>query len=123
PFPADLDLANFQMLSGQGLSPVNFQRYDTVQFNGVPISSNSTGMVHSEQMLGLDGPIKIVPAGKGKSDLLQNDSKLDLHCVCVVERLGGELEGLWIGDLLPGQSVPLITTHLPSEKRPFEAER
>jgi hypothetical protein len=123
PFPADTNLADFRLLSGQVLKPVNFQRYDNVQFNGMPVSSNSTGMVHSEQMLSLDGPIKFVAAGKDKTKLLQNDSKLDLHCVCVVERDGDELEGRWIGDLLPGQSVPITTARLASGKRPFAAER
>ncbi len=42
PFPANL---NFQMLIGQGVTGVNFQRYDDVRLVGLPISSNSTGMV------------------------------------------------------------------------------
>jgi hypothetical protein len=125
PFPADTNAADFQLLSGEGLSPVNFQRYDTVQLNGLPISSNSTGMVHSEQMLGLDGPIKLV-AAKGKAEslkTLENQSKMYLHSACVVERVGAELKGRWIGELLPGQSVPLTTAPLASDKRPFGEER
>jgi hypothetical protein len=122
PFPADMVASDFQLLSGQGLSPINFRRYDSVQLNGIPVSSNSTGMVHSEQMLALDGPIQIASAA-AKRDQLENNSKMDLHSVCVVRRVGSELEGRWIGDLLPGQSVPLTISHLPSEKRPFGDER
>ena len=122
PFPAGADASNFQLLSGQGITPVNFRRYDTVQLNGLPVSSNSTGMVHTEQMLPLDGPIQIVtPAGKGEQ--IENRSNMNLHSVCIVERVGNELEGRWIGDLLPGQSIPLVKSHLPADKRPFVDQR
>ena len=122
PFPADMIASDFQLLSGQRLSPINFRRYESVQLNGIPVSSNSTGMVHSEQMLALDGPIQItsIPA---KGDQLENRSSMDLHSVCVVERVGSELKGCWIGDLLSGQSLPLMTSHLPADKRPFVDER
>jgi hypothetical protein len=122
PFPADMVASDFQLLSGQGLSPINFRRYDSVQLNGIPVSSNSTGMVHSEQMLALDGPIQISSMA-AKRDQLENNSKMDLHSVCIVQRVGAELEGRWVGDLLSGQSVPLTISHLPSEKRPFIDER
>jgi hypothetical protein len=122
PFPADMVASDFQLLSGQGLSPINFRRYDSVQLNGIPVSSNSTGMIHSEQMLALDGPIQITSMA-AKRDQLENHSKMDLHSVCIVQRIGGELEGRWIGDLLPGQSVPLTISHLAPDKRPFSDER
>lgn len=122
PFPADTVASEFQLLSGQGLTPINFRRYESVQLNGIPISSNSTGMVHSEQMLALDGPIQITSA-VAKRDQIENKSKMDLHSVCVVERVGSELEGRWIGDLLSGQSLPLTTSHLPAGKPPFADER
>ncbi len=122
PFPADVAASSFQLLSGQGLTPVNFRRYDTVQLNGLPVSSNSTGMVHSEQMLSLDGPIQITqPTGKGEQ--IENRSNMVLRSVCIVERVGAELEGKWIGKLLPGQSVPLIKVHLPADQRPFVDDR
>ena len=73
-------------------------------------------------MLALDGPIQITSAA-AKRDQIENNSKMDLHSVCVVERVGSELEGRWIGDLLPGQSIPLTTSHLPADKRPFADER
>ncbi len=122
PFPAEVAASSFQLLSGQGLTPVNFRRYDTVQLNGLPVSSNSTNMVHSEQMLSLDGPIQITqPTGKGEQ--IENRSNMALRSVCIVERIGGELEGKWIGDLLPGQSVPLSTVPLSMDKRPFVNDR
>jgi hypothetical protein len=122
PFPADVVASNFQLLSGQGITPINFRRYDTVQLNGVPVSSNSTGMVHSEQMMPLDGPIQLT-LSSSKSDQIVNHSNMDLHSACIVERVGSEMEGRWIGNLVSGQSIPLTTTHISADKQPFAAER
>jgi hypothetical protein len=123
PFPAELVASDFQLLSGQSLSPINFRRYESVQLNGVPVSSNSTGMVHSEQMLEMDGTIQIAPSSDANRSQIENNSNMNLHSVCVVERLGSELKGSWIGDLLPGQSLPFNTVRLPADKRAFEGDR
>jgi hypothetical protein len=104
PFPAS---ANFQMLIGQGYPNVDFSRYDNVKLSGLPISSNSTGMVHSEQMVSLDGAIRLGTTQAMGSLQLENQSKLDLRSVCVVKREGDQLHGRWIGRLSPGSSTPL----------------
>ena len=65
---------------------MNFQRYDDVRLVGVPISSNSTGMVHSEQMLALDGAIRLGKSTAQGSMQIENRSKLELHSVCVVRK-------------------------------------
>lgn len=122
PFPTHTSAADFQLLGGEGLTPINFQRYDNVRLAGLPISSNSTGMVHSEQMLPLDGPIRIGQS-VAKRDQIENRSALDLHSVCVIKRKGANLEGRWIGDLLPGQSIPLTAARLPANKVPFADDR
>lgn len=130
PFPSD---NGYQLLSGQGYSSVDFQRYDNVRLAGVPISSNSTGFVHSEQMLTLDGPIRWGRATVGGGSQIENRSKLALSSVCVVrwptsaevQRDRRTFEGRWIGKMPPGQSVP-ITERLPSllsDKPPFAQER
>jgi len=127
PFPSE---STFQLLSGQGLAGINFQRYDMVRLAGLPISSNSTGMVHSEQMFSLDGPIAIGSSGATGSDQIENRSKFELHSVCVVRkpsadevrRNRGQFNGRWIGNLLPGQSAPLSMASI-SQKTPFATER
>jgi hypothetical protein len=104
---------DFQIASWQNLTPVNFQRYDDVRLVGLPISSNSTGMVHGEQMHTLDGAIRMTKPAANGSRQIDNGSKLDLRSACVVYRptaaetkLGrGELEGKWIGELGPGKST------------------
>jgi hypothetical protein len=103
PFPS----SNFQMLSGQGYTNVDFRRYDDVRLTGLPISSNSTGMVHSEQMIELDGAIRTGRSQATGGEQLENSSKFDLRSVCVVRRNGGRLDGCWIGQLPAGRSTPL----------------
>ena len=103
---------------------------------GLPISSNSTGMVHAEQMHTLDGAIRLASAAANGNRQIDNQSKLELHSACVVYRptvaeakLGrGELEGKWIGELGPGQSTT-VTQDWPSllakdsKETPFAKER
>ncbi|HEX3602061.1 MAG TPA: hypothetical protein VHU84_18045 [Lacipirellulaceae bacterium] len=130
PFPSKSD---FQMLIGDNLTNVSFQRYEDVRLIGLPISSNSTGMVHSEQMQTLDGPIRI---GKSKAlgnTQIENHTKLDLHSVCVVRKpteeevkqSKREMEGLWIGELSAGQSAAASDRMptLPDKKITFGEER
>jgi hypothetical protein len=130
PFPSD---ANYQLLAGQGYSTVDYLRYDNVRLAGLPISSNSTGMVHSEQMLTLDGPIRLGQSTARRGAQIENRSMLPLRSVCLVRRPTREereqdrrgLEGRWIGQMLPGQSVALSErmSTLPTDKLPFAQER
>jgi hypothetical protein len=134
PFPSRDE---FQMLIGQGLTPVNFQRYDDVRLVGLPISSNTTGFVHSEQMHALDGAIREGTSTALGTPQIENHSKMELHSVCVVRKpthaeataedksKRRTFEGRWIGDLLPGQSAATAKrmSDLQSpDKKPFFAE-
>jgi hypothetical protein len=100
-----------------------------VRLNGVPISSNSTGMIHSEQILTLDGPIRIGHSTATGGEQIENRSKLQLDSVCVVMRPPDDgkpetveqLEGMWIGQLLPGNSFPK-PRHM-TGKPPFAEDR
>jgi hypothetical protein len=130
PFPTKAD---YQLISGQGLSTVNFQRYDDVRLAGLPISSNSTGMVHSEQMLTLDGAIRLGKSAARGTNQIENRSKLELNGACVVRRPLPEervapdvkLYGKWIGQMLPGQSAAfsLQPIRLGKGQVPFKQER
>jgi hypothetical protein len=110
PFPTAADP---RLLRGQGLAEVGFQRYDKVRLVGLPISSNSTGMVHSEQMVTLEGAIRLDKSAARGSRRIENHTQFELHSVCLVRRptrdeaLAGrhEFEGRWVGELMPGQSV------------------
>lgn len=121
PFPASSD---FQMLRGQGNTNVDFQRYDNVRLAGLPISSNSTGMVHSEQMVALDGAIQKGISQAGGSNQIENHSKYNLRSVCVVKRTGDKLDGKWFGEMAPGKSSPLsFDRNLDTSKPVFADER
>ena len=111
PFPTKED---YQLLGGQGITSIDFLRYDDVRLSGVPISSNSTGMVHSEQIFSLDGPIRLGRSSTGAYQI-ENRSKFLLRSACSVapadcaevERGGRGFEGRFCGQLMPGQSLPI----------------
>jgi hypothetical protein len=92
----------------------------------LPILSNSTNMVHSEQMFALDGPIQIGRSTIG-SWQLENHSQLHLRSAALIKKVGDELRGVWIGELEPGRSAaigdPDRMPKLPRDAPPFAAER
>ncbi len=124
PFPARRD---FKMLTGQRREAVDFRPYEKTRLAGLPVASNSANMVHSEQMIGLDGPIGLGRSSIGRAQL-ENRCQFRLDSVGIVERAasGDALRGTWIGELRPGQSValgalpPLL---LKQDEVPFAAER
>ncbi len=132
PFPTSND---YEVIRGQGFQSVDFQRYDSVRLAGLPVSSNSTGMVHSEQMVTLDGAIHIGESVAGGGEQIVNGTNFELNSACVVRRPTPEeaerttntrkLEGMWIGRMLPGQSVrysePMFK--VANAKAPFAEER
>jgi hypothetical protein len=105
PFPRALD---DPIYTSQQRTPVDFERNDTVRLAGLPIASNSTGMVHSEQMLPLEGAIRL---GKSKAlgqDQIENRSQFTLRSAAILHKTSkGLLKGMWIGELAPGRSVSL----------------
>jgi hypothetical protein len=124
PFPAG---ANLQMLSGQRRETVDFQPYDRVRLASLPVASNFANMIHSEQMLTLDGPVRL-----GQSSLrrrqFENHCQFQLRSVGIVYRpaAGNELRGTWIGTLRPGQSAALGESprlQLSNGQAPFAKER
>jgi hypothetical protein len=104
PFPAD---ASDRSRSALGNKTVEFERQgERVRLTGLPVLSNSTNFVHSEQMLPLDGTIRLnKPAASGAWQL-ENRSQLNLRSVGVIRKQNGALRGVWIGELAPGQSTP-----------------
>lgn len=94
-----------------------FERFDAVRLKGVFVPSNTTNMVHSEEMFDLAGAIQL---GRSKSQgrlQIENRSRFLLKSVVLVERTsrdeeasGSEprLSGMWIGELRPGESLPAL---------------
>jgi hypothetical protein len=110
------------MFRGQSRQDVDFQSYDNVRLAGLPISSNSTGMVHSEQIVSLDGAIRKGESKATGGDQIENHSKLPLRSVCVVRWDGEQLQASWVGELLPANSLPLSMRVVDDPSQPVFAE-
>jgi hypothetical protein len=128
PFPRD---SVWNPAIGDSLSPVAFEKYDQPRLRGVAVSSATTQMIHSEQMLSLDGAIRMFsPEGNPRLKQLENKSGFNLSDVVVVHRdVTGDgkprLEGCWVGELRDGAGAMLPWTPVPIEKGklPYAAER
>lgn len=103
PFAVD---PTFQRRETQSASEVRFRREKGVSLSGFQVASNSTDMVHSEQMYNLGGAFAFEETGGiGR---LKNDSQLILRDVGVLRRTAeGTLEGAWVGELKPKSAAPL----------------
>jgi hypothetical protein len=101
----------------RGVTPtiVDYERYDKVRLAGMFISSNTTNMVHSEQMLPLDGAIRLGKSTAQNRTQIENRSQFPLRSVAIVRRPTldqqkkgrASLEGIWIGELRAGESAPV----------------
>ncbi len=95
--------------------------------SGLPILSNSTSFVHSEQMFGLDGPIRLGKSTATGGWQIENRSQLHLRTVGLLRKKGDTVHGVWVGELSPGQSAsisdPARFPELPDQRAPFQVER
>jgi hypothetical protein len=105
-------------VAAEDRSVYRYRRFDEVRLAGVFVPSNSTSMVHSEQILPLQGAIRLDRSVSQGRQQIENRSQMTLHSVALVERTSyaeenGQtgpqtpaLRGLWIGELRPGESRP-----------------
>lgn len=105
PFPVVKDDPTIQ---GRSIRPVAFVKHKRAQLQGLAISSVSTHMVHSEQMLSLDGPLWLGESSQ-KLEQVVNRTGLNLDDVMIVRRRvdnqgKSQLDGCWLGQLRSGQS-------------------
>jgi hypothetical protein len=137
PFPRD---EVWSPAIGDSLSTVAFEKYDQPRLRGVEVSSATTQMIHSEQMLPLDGPIRLFsPSNNPRLLQLENKSGFNLTDVAIVFREGAvavdplqfvkadgtaesleeiqrrgwnKMKGVWLGDLKSGAGmlVPPLRT-------------
>jgi len=94
------------------------RRGDGVEFSGYYVRSNSTGMVHSEQMVDLAGGLSLVASDDGQFELT-NRTGLTLHDAGIVRNSAvaeGDaiIETAWIGRLESDATVP-VRFHRPAE--------
>ena len=65
---------------------VQFRQQKQASLRGMPILSNSTGLLHSEQMIDLDGPIAL--RTDGETPMIENDTTWELQAAILVRRDG-----------------------------------
>ena len=130
PFPVERRSATPASLLGEGLTIVQFEKYDHPRLRGIPVSSASTQFVHSEQMHTLAGPIAMShPSSNDQAWQVTNRSGLDLSDAAVVHRffVNGRVayDGCWLGQFSNGSTMALPRMQLPasSEGLPYAAER
>jgi len=109
PFARGAELADL----GRGRSTVEFRRDPHIQLQDFVVASNSMGMLRSEYMLDLGGPIELEDAAEGPQ--VRNGTTLRLTSAAAVRkvRVDGQdhVQTAWLGDLGPGQVVPLRFTN------------
>ncbi|HEY4232469.1 MAG TPA: hypothetical protein VGM76_03520 [Lacipirellulaceae bacterium] len=130
PFPLGADLSKLKTLTR---ATVDYERYDKVRLAGLFISSNTTNMVHSEQMLPLAGMIRLGKSKVQNNTQIENRSQFPLRSVAIVRRPNLDeqkrgravLEGVWIGELRPDESalVAFAPLSLSKDQVAFADER
>lgn len=104
----------FERLRGQGNTTVVYQRdgVDT-RLTGFAVDSNSTAMVHSEQMFDLGGSISLVE-NAGRTEIF-NRTKFPLLMAGAIRRTNeGVVQVAWLGDLAAGIGAAAHWTQAPS---------
>ncbi len=104
PFSAD---PTMQLRLKQTSRAVSFRRDKEVSLRGFQVDSNSTGLVHCEQMLNLGGGFQLI-GNEDDGYQLANNSHLVLQDVGVLRRLdSGQIEAAWVGGVAAKSTAPL----------------
>ncbi|MFO0903539.1 MAG: hypothetical protein U0939_11090 [Pirellulales bacterium] len=100
---------------------VSFRRDDQVRLRDFLVNSNSTELLHSEQMLPLNGPMEL-EGDDANGWELHNHGDLALSDVGLVRRVGQRYEQCWIGSLAPRSQTPVRFTPCEDAIRPWVRE-
>ncbi|WP_145086758.1 hypothetical protein [Anatilimnocola aggregata] len=88
-------------------SDVALTQNETIELSDVYVNSNSTGKVHVEQMISLDGTFEVT-GDEDKGWQLENGSQFLLrHAGILRAREDGEIEAAYFPDVQPGATVRL----------------
>ncbi|MBN2578552.1 MAG: hypothetical protein JXB10_06125 [Pirellulales bacterium] len=84
------------------LEQLRYRPGDQALLSGLPVSSNSTGLLHSEEVFTLDGKLALSPGPSGVTQIT-NHTKLALQGAGIIEKTAsGNLKIAWVGNLEPG---------------------
>lgn len=119
PFPAGTGRVDSD--ANVTLKNVNLRRTVTNQLEDYFVQSNSTGLLHTESMLDLEGALSLEPGSlddPATPEVLTNSTSLNLLSAGVVRRStdGEYYEVAWIGELMSQQSIDLDFQSVPYEQ-------
>ncbi len=98
--------ADYRLLPGESRRQLFFSVEGSPRLRGVDVSSNSTGMVHSEEFRDLGGTIAWNVPDQGPPELV-NATRLSISGARLLRLAPDDksIETFWIGDLLPGARI------------------
>ena len=119
PFPANVPWSRSPL---DAVQTVSLRRERELVFTGFQVASNSTGMVHSEQMLDVGGGLELLgDAGQGWA--IRNGTQVMLKDAGILHRLDdGQVELAWVGDLDAGGMRPLRFSTADDPKDLFQGD-
>ncbi len=79
----------------------NYGTSSGVQLEPLTVYSNSTEMIHAEQMIALSGGITLEPAVDGKPQQLMNATELTLKSTLLVRNEAGDISYAWLDEVDP----------------------
>ena len=103
PFPVD---DSPDSLRNRTRSTVYFRRDQDVSLSGFNVLSNSTAMVHSEEMADMGGSVSLV-SGADRPGVMNNTQFALAGAGAMRRSQDGRLETAWLGTLHPGEGKPL----------------
>jgi hypothetical protein len=123
PFPAnDTDPTDWQ-------ESVVFQQGGSPRLTGLTVSSSATRLIHAEQLVELEGPIRLGKSSQGL-DQVENRTQYHLRDValvrCSFDAQGkARYDGCWLGEIKPKNSAVVGIQRLTwnAKELPFAAER
>lgn len=86
----------------------NYGRSEGVTLEPLTVYSNSTEMVHAEQIVGLTGGLRLGNRNEDGSgpEVLKNETELNLSSTLLLRRTAEDtIESCWLGDLASGQAA------------------
>jgi hypothetical protein len=108
PFPKVKEPNLFALVTGEERRNLRYVSGDQAMLQGVPVRSNSTTLMHSEEVFELGGPLALKRDERGGFKL-DNRTNLKLQGVGLIEKqLSGNLQAAWIGSLDPGAEKSVV---------------
>ena len=113
PFPIRKEPGDFTMVMGQERRSLRYVQGEAAMLQGVPVSSNSTTLMHSEEVFDLGGKLALTENASGGVQLV-NQTKLKLQGVGLIMKLPSgnpNLKTAWIRMLEPGAAKTVDWIH------------